>query len=374
MQTIHLRNKDTRMFYHLLYPLKSFYFGFNLFKYITFRSALAAVTALLISFLVGPWIIRMLNRHQIGEEIREEGPEWHRKKKGTPTMGGIIILIAVLVPTLLFARLDTIFTQLIVLATLWMGGIGFLDDYLKVVKKKPKGLIGRYKLAGQFILGTVIGIIVLKSSVFAGVSTKTFLPFFKNYMLDFGWLYVPMVILVIAGTSNSVNLTDGLDGLAIGLVGIAIMAWAAISYISGRVDFSSYLNITYLPGAGELTVFCASAIGAALGFLWYNTNPAEVFMGDTGSLALGSALGTLAILTKKELLLIIIGGVFVVESLSVILQVLSFRYRGGKRIFKMAPIHHHYEMLGWPEQKVVVRFWIIGILLLLLSLTTFKVR
>jgi len=362
------------MFYHLLYPLKSFYFGFNLFKYITFRSALAAVTALLISFLVGPWIIRLLRRYQIGEEIRAEGPEWHQKKKGTPTMGGVIILIAVLVPTLLFARLDTIFTQLIVLATLWMGGIGFLDDYLKVIKKKPKGLVGRYKLAGQFILGTVIGIIVLKSSVFAGVSTKTFLPFFKNYMLDFGWLYVPMVIFVIAGTSNSVNLTDGLDGLAIGLVGIAVMAWAAISYISGRVDFSSYLNITYLPGAGELTVFCASAIGAALGFLWYNSNPAEVFMGDTGSLALGSALGTLAILTKKELLLIIIGGVFVVESLSVILQVLSFRYRGGKRILKMAPIHHHYEMLGWPEQKVVVRFWIIGILLLLLSLTTFKVR
>ena len=193
-------------------------------------------------------------------------------------------------------------------------------------------------------------------------------------MLNFGWLYIPMVIFVIAGTSNSVNLTDGLDGLAIGLVGIAFLAWAIISYITGRVDFSGYLNITYLPGAGELTVFCASAVGAALGFLWYNTNPAEVFMGDTGSLALGSALGALAILTKKELLLVIIGGVFVIESLSVILQVLSFRYRGGRRIFKMAPIHHHYEMLGWPEQKVVVRFWIIGILLLLLSLTTFKVR
>ncbi|GBE27085.1 phospho-N-acetylmuramoyl-pentapeptide-transferase [bacterium BMS3Bbin03] len=362
------------MLYHLLFPLKSYFFGFNLFKYITFRSMLAAVTALLISILVGPAIIRMLKKHQIGEEIREEGPGWHKKKKGTPTMGGIIILIAVLVPTLLFARLDNIFTQLVVLATVWMGAFGFLDDYLKVIKKKPKGLIGRYKLAGQITLGILIGVIVLKSSVFSGVNTKTFLPFFKDYMLNFGWLYIPMVIFVIAGTSNSVNLTDGLDGLAIGLVGIAFLAWAIISYITGRVDFSGYLNITYLPGAGELTVFCASAVGAALGFLWYNTNPAEVFMGDTGSLALGSALGALAILTKKELLLVIIGGVFVIESLSVILQVLSFRYRGGRRIFKMAPIHHHYEMLGWPEQKVVVRFWIIGILLLLLSLTTFKVR
>ncbi len=362
------------MLYHLLYPLKTYYSAFNLFRYITFRSALAAVTALLISFWVGPMIIRILHRHQIGEEIRLEGPKSHQKKKGTPTMGGLIILISILVPTLLFERLDNIFTQLVVLATLWMGAIGFLDDYLKVVKKKRKGLIGRYKLAGQFILGTAIGLVVLKSSVFAGVSTKTFLPFFKNYMLDFGWLYIPIVIFVIAGTSNSVNLTDGLDGLAIGLVGIAVMAWAVISYVKGRVDFSSYLNITYLPGAGELTVFCAATVGAALGFLWYNTNPAEVFMGDTGSLALGSALGTLAILTKKELLLIIIGGVFVMESLSVILQVASFKYRGGRRIFKMAPIHHHYEMLGWPEQKVVVRFWIIGILLLLLSLTTFKVR
>jgi len=362
------------MLYYLLYPLKVYFFGFNVFRYITFRSACAAITSLLISFIIGPYIIRLLRRRQIQETIRDEVPERHRAKAGTPTMGGLIILVAILVPTLLWARLDNLFIQVMLLATIWMGGIGFLDDYLKVVKRWPRGLVARYKLAGQIGLGLMVGVIVLVAPPFKEVRTLTFLPFFKNYMLDFGVLYLLVAILVIAGTSNSVNLTDGLDGLAIGLVGIAALAWAAISYVTGRVDFSHYLNITYLRGAGELTVFCSAMVGASLGFLWFNAHPAEVFMGDTGALALGGALGTLAILTKKELLLIIIGGVFVVESLSVILQVISFRYFGGKRIFLMSPIHHHFELKGWSEPKIVVRFWIVGILLLLLSLSTFKVR
>ncbi len=362
------------MFYHLLYPLRNVISGLNLFGYITFRSAGAAILALLISFIVGPAIIRILRRKQIGEKIRTDGPETHQKKAGTPTMGGIIILIAIIVPTLLFARLDNIYVLLIVLATGWMGMVGFLDDYLKVVKKMPKGLIGRYKLVGQITLGLIIGSVLYFYPDFREFRSLSTVPFLKNYEIDFGILYIPMVVFVITATSNSVNLTDGLDGLAIGLVGITALAWAGISYISGRYDFSDYLNIIYLPGAGELTVYSAALIGASLGFLWFNSYPAQAFMGDTGALALGSAVGTLAILLKKELLLPIVGGIFVAETLSVILQVTYFKRTGGKRLFKMAPLHHHFELKGWPESRVVVRFWIIGILLVLLSLSTFKVR
>lgn len=362
------------MFYYLFYPLSRYVSGFNLFQYISFRSAAAAVTALLISFLVGPMIIRRLRAKQIGQEIRKEGPQTHLKKAGTPTMGGLIVLAGVIVPTLLWAKILNEYILLVLLATIWMGAVGFLDDYLKVVKKYPKGLIGRYKLAGQVSLGLITGIIIFLSPQFEGIATLTTIPFFKNYEFDFGWFYIPAVIFIITATSNSVNLSDGLDGLAIGLVAISATAWAAISYISGRVDFSDYLNILYLPGAGELTVFCAAMVGAALGFLWYNAHPAQVFMGDTGSLALGGALGALAILVKKELLLLVIGGVFVAESLSVILQVTYFKRTGGKRIFKMAPLHHHFELKGWSEPQVVVRFWIIAVLLALLSLTTFKIR
>jgi phospho-N-acetylmuramoyl-pentapeptide-transferase len=277
-------------------------------------------------------------------------------------------------PTLLFARLDNIYILLIVLATVWGGMIGLLDDLLKVVKKKPKGLIARYKLIGQIILGLIIGSVIYFHPFFSEIRSLSTLPFFKNNEIDFGIFYIPMVILIITAMSNSVNLTDGLDGLAIGLVGITAIAWAGISYVSGRVDFSSYLSILYLPGAGELTVYSFALIGASLGFLWQNVYPSRVFMGDTGSLGLGAAIGTLAVLLRKELLTIILCGIFIAESLSVILQVAYFKRTGGKRLFKMAPLHHHFELKGWHESQVVVRFWIVGILLLLLMLTTFKVR
>ena len=362
------------MLYHFLYPLRSVFIGFNLLGYITVRSAAAAVTALVVTFLIGPRTIRWLNRRQIGEEIRPEVPETHKKKAGTPTMGGIIIICSVLVPVLLFAQLDNHYIQLMIAATLWMGCVGFLDDYLKVIKKYPKGLIGRYKLLGQVLLGIIVGLVVTFSSEYEGIRWYSSVPFFKNLMITFGWFYIPMVIFVITGTSNAVNITDGLDGLAIGLVGIAALAWAGMSYVTGRVDFSQYLNVIYLKGAGELTIYCAALIGASLGFLWFNSYPASIFMGDTGALALGGAMGTLAVLLKKELLLLLVGGVFVAEIVSVILQVSSYRWRGGRRIFKMAPLHHHFELMGWPEERVVVRFWIVGILLALLSLGTFKVR
>ncbi len=365
----------------LLYELKDLYFGFNLFRYITVRAALAAITALLFSLFIGPMIIRLLKKNQIGEEIRTDGPATHIAKAGTPTMGGIIILAGVVLGVLLWARLSNFYIQLIFLATLWMGLVGFLDDYLKVVKKMKKGLVGKYKLVGQIVLGVIVGSVIFfrPEYVMEGINSNTSLPFFKNLEIDFGWLYVPVVIFVITGTSNAVNLTDGLDGLATGLIAIAMLAFAGMSYVTGNVNFSDYLNIIYLPGSGELTVYCLAVVGAAMGFLWYNAYPAEVFMGDTGALALGSTLGAIAVLLKKEILLILIGGVFVAETFSVIIQTSYYRYTRkkygeGKRIFKMAPLHHHFELKGWHESKVVSRLWIMGILLALLSLTTFKVR
>jgi phospho-N-acetylmuramoyl-pentapeptide-transferase len=363
------------MLYYLFFPLRDVVSGFNIFRYITFRAAGAAITALLISFIIGPIVIRKLRELQIGESIRKEGPESHLKKEGTPTMGGIIILASVVIPTLLWARLDNVYVILVLVATVWMGIVGFIDDYLKVIKKYPKGLVGRYKLAGQISLGVVLGGVISLVPQFEGIAYVTTVPFFKDLEMNLlHWaIYIPFVVFVLTATSNAVNLTDGLDGLAIGLVGISALTWAGVAYISGRVDFSDYLNIIYLPGSGELAVYSLALVGAALGFLWYNSYPAEVFMGDTGALSLGGAVGALAVLLKKELLLIIIGGVFVAESLSVILQV-SYYKRTRRRIFLMAPIHHHFELKGWPEPKVVVRFWIIGILLALLTLTTFKVR
>ena len=367
------------MLYQFLLPFKDSISLFNLFEYITFRAAIASITALIISFIIGPWVIHILHKNHIGEEIRQAGPKSHMEKEGTPTMGGVIILMAVLLPTLLFAKVNSVLIQIIVFATIWMGIIGFIDDYLKVVKKIKRGLIARYKLAGQILLGCIVSFWIFNTPDFIDFNTKTTVPFFKNVEIDFGLLYPLMVILVITGTSNAVNLTDGLDGLLAGLLAICFTVFSAIAYISGRIDFSDYLNILYIPGAGELTIFTAAMAGACIGYLWFNSYPAEVFMGDTGSLSTGAALGTLAILLKKELLLLIIGGVFVWEALSVIIQVSYFRYTKefsgtGKKFFMMAPIHHHFELKGWPESKVVIRFWIIGLLLALFSLTTFKIR
>jgi len=361
------------MFYHLLYPLSDSFSAFNLFRYITFRAAYAVVTALVIAIWFGPAIISALKSHQIRESIRREGPQSHLAKEGTPTMGGVIILLCILVPTLLWADLTNRYIQLIVAVTAGMGVIGWVDDYYKAVKKQPKGLVARKKLAGQLLLGLALGICLFAWPPSPEFTTSTDIPFLKNLVLPLGIFYIPMVLIVVAGSSNAVNLSDGLDGLAIGLSGIAFVAFAAIAYVSGRADFSKYLAITYLPGAGELTIYCAATLGAALGFLWFNAHPAEVFMGDTGALALGGALGALAILVKKELLLVILGGVFVLEALSVIIQVAVFRST-GRRVFRMAPLHHHFELLGWPESKVVVRFWIMGVICALLTLSTLKIR
>ena len=352
---------------------------FNLFEYITFRSAIAAMTALIISFIIGPYIIKKLKKYQIGEEIRNNGPKTHLIKRGTPTMGGVIIIVAALLPTLMFSNLDNNMIKIVILSTVWMAIIGFVDDYMKVIKKIEKGMIGRYKMIGQITLGILISYLIVNSNEFIDFTTKTTVPFLKNVEIDLGLAYPIMVIIVITATSNAVNLTDGLDGLAVGLLAICFSVFAAVSYISGRIDFSDYLNIIYLPGAGELSVFSSAMVGACLGFLWFNASPAEIFMGDTGSLSTGAALGTLAIVLKKELLLFIIGGVFVFETISVIIQVLFFRYTKnkygeGKRFFNMAPIHHHYELAGIKENKIVVRFWIVGILLALFSLATFKIR
>lgn len=372
------------MLYHLFLQLRDVVIGANLFRYITFRSAMAALCALLISFIVGPWMIRKLRQYQIGEEIRTDGPKTHLTKAGTPTMGGLMLLVAVSIPTLLFANLTNFYVLLTLLAFLWMGAVGFFDDYLKAVRKKKKGLVARYKLMGQIGLGALVALFIMLYAHLFGHNfseqvTLTTMPFLKNVMFNFGIFYPVMVIFIITGTSNGVNLTDGLDGLAIGVTSISAAAFAVISYVTGNAKFSAYLNIIYLDGAGELTIFCAALLGAGLGFLWFNGYPAQVFMGDTGALAMGSALGTMAILLKKEFFLVVIGGLFVIEALSVIIQRVYFKYTKrkygeGRRVFLMAPIHHHFEQLGWHESKVVVRFWIIQVLLVLVSLTMFKVR
>jgi phospho-N-acetylmuramoyl-pentapeptide-transferase len=363
------------VFLYLIYPLKSYFFGFNVFRYITVRAAFAALTAILISFVVGPWVIRKLKERQIEEAIRGDGPPTHFKKSGTPSMGGLVILTSIIVPILLFGDLANGFILLAVLTTVWLGVLGFSDDYLKIVKKEPKGLIARTKFIGQLALGVVVGVLLVLFPADAAKVTQTTIPFFKDYYLDFLSvpLYIAFVTLVITGSSNAVNLTDGLDGLAIGLVAICGMAFAGLSYLTGHAAFSQYLNIDYLSGAGELTVYCAALVGASLGFLWFNSHPARVFMGDTGSLPLGGLLGLVAVLIKKELLLVIVGGVFVAEVLSVMLQVVYYKIK-GKRIFRMAPLHHHFELLGWSETSVVVRFWIVGIICALLTLSTLKLR
>lgn len=365
----------------LLYALREYFSPLNVFRYITVRAMLAGASALILSWYLGPKIIRLMRRKQIGEMVREDVPEGHRKKAGTPTMGGLIMLGAVFLSLLMWADLGNFYLLLISFATLWMGLVGFFDDYLKNIKKKPKGLIGRYKLVGQITVGFIVGAMIYFNPEFVlkGINSNTTVPFLKNVEIVLGWFYIPFVVLVITATSNAVNLTDGLDGLASGLLAIAFMVFAGIAYVSSNVVFSDYLNIIYLPGTSELTIFALAMTGAALGFLWFNAHPAEIFMGDVGSLSFGTALGVMAVMLKKELLLPIVGGVFLMETLSVIIQVSYFKYTRRKygtprRIFLITPIHHHFEKKGWHEAKIVTRFWIIGILLALLTLTTFKIR
>jgi phospho-N-acetylmuramoyl-pentapeptide-transferase len=361
------------MLYHLLYPLHEYFSPFNVFRYITFRSAYTVVTALLVCFFFGPPLIRRLREFKIRQIIRHDGPQTHLTKSGTPTMGGILIVAGIVVPTLLWAPLKNRYVLMAVAVTLILGSLGFLDDYLHVVRKTPKGLLGRYKLLVQLGVGLAVGYMLYQYPIEPRFATATTIPFLKSQVLDLGWFYIPFVALVITATSNAVNLTDGLDGLASGLTALAAASFASLAYLSGHIKLAEYLNIPYIVGGGELTIFCAAMFGASLGFLWYNTHPADVFMGDTGSLALGGALGTVAVMLKKELLLFMVGGIFVAEALSVIIQVTSYKLR-GRRVFRMAPLHHHFELRGWPETRVVVRFWIVGMLLALLSLSTLKLQ
>lgn len=360
------------MLYHLLYPLHEYFSVFNVFRYITFRTAYAVLTALLLSFLFGPLLIRWLRQRQIGQQIRSDGPQSHLGKAGTPTMGGLLIVPAVCIPTLLWADLTNKYIWMLLGATLGFGAIGLVDDYLKAVRRRSDGLRMYQKLLLQGGIAMVLSLLIYLDPL-DPYSSMLHIPFLKQWLIDLGWFYIPFAAVVIVGSSNAVNLTDGIDGLAIGLVGIAAVANALLVYVSGHAVFANYLQVLYLPGIGELTIFCGALLGASLGFLWYNAYPAEVFMGDVGSLALGGALGTLAVITKHEVILAVVGGIFVFETLSVIAQVASFKLT-GKRIFRMAPLHHHFELLGWPESKVIVRFWIAGIILALLSLSTLKLR
>ncbi|MCX5861451.1 MAG: phospho-N-acetylmuramoyl-pentapeptide-transferase [Desulfomonile sp.] len=358
------------MLYHLLYPLGSTFILFNVFRYITFRTIMATLTALIISFLLGRPLVEYLRAFQIGQMIRDDGPKSHFEKSGTPTMGGVLILFAMTVSCLLWTRWDNIYFWIVLGVTLSYGAIGFLDDYLKIVRKSHKGLSGRQKLGSQLLIGCLVGLVLWMDP---GFKTTMAVPFFKHVNPDLGLWYIPFAALVIAGASNAVNLTDGLDGLAIGPVMICGATYLLFAYIAGHLKVAQYLQVAYVPGSGELCVVCGAMLGAGMGFLWYNAYPAEVFMGDVGSLSLGGLLGSLAVVTKNEILLAIAGGVFVIEAVSVILQVASFKAT-GKRIFNMAPIHHHFELKGWPEPKVIVRFWIISIFFALMAVSTLKLR
>ncbi len=378
------------LLYWLLYQKLFPYFRlFRIFRYLTFRCVFASLTALLIGLLIGPFVIERLREFQIGQYIREEGPQSHQKKGGTPTMGGVLIIISIIVPTLLWSDLSNPYVWVVVLSTLAFAGIGFADDYRKVVHKRNLGLTGRQKLALQFLTSGLVAVTLLVMEARGSYSTRLMVPFLKKFRPDLVWqwmgliphlhwlAYMPFVMfvmLVIAGSSNAVNLTDGLDGLAIGCTIIAAGALTVLTYVSGHVVFSDYLELQRNPMVSELTVFCGAMVGGSIGFLWYNAHPAEVFMGDVGSLALGGAIGTVAVVIKQELLLPFIGGVFILEAVSVLLQVGSYKLRNGKRIFKMAPIHHHFELIGWSESKVIARFWILALVFALLALTTLKLR
>jgi phospho-N-acetylmuramoyl-pentapeptide-transferase len=376
------------MFYYLYIKLHNQLHILNLFRYITFRTAYASLTALLLSLVVGPWVVRVLKQFQIGQYVREDGPKSHLSKAGTPTMGGVLINLCIFVPTLLWSDLGNVFVWLVIGVTAAFGAIGFWDDYQKVRKRKNLGLTGRTKFLLQILVSFVFGVVLIFFSARGLYLTTLTVPFFKRFRPDFlitsflsrVWTYplafmpfLLFVILVLVGSSNAVNLTDGLDGLAIGCVIIAASALTVLTYVTGHAVFSEYLDLQHLPRVGELTIFCGSMVGSSLGFLWYNAYPAEIFMGDVGSLALGGGIACVAVLIKQELLLPFIGGIFVIEALSVIIQVASFKL-WGKRVFRMAPIHHHFELAGWKESKIIVRFWIAALVFALLALTTLKLR
>jgi phospho-N-acetylmuramoyl-pentapeptide-transferase len=358
------------LLYYLLYPLHTTYSVFNVFRYITFRAAMAALMALLVSFLIGPYLIRSLTALQIGQPIRKDGPARHAAKAGTPTMGGTLIILALFISTVLLADIGNLYLMLALFVTLAFGVIGFFDDVWKLRRKSSKGLSVRTKLLGQFAVAFAAATILYMQPSFSSVLG---VPFLKNIRPDIGMWYIPFAMLVIVGASNAVNLTDGLDGLAIGPVMTAAAAYAFIAYVTGHLRFAEYLQIPYVAHVGELSIFCAAIVASGLGFLWFNTYPAQMFMGDVGSLALGAALGIVAVMSKNEILMIIVGGVFVIEALSVIFQVVSYKL-SGKRVFLMAPIHHHYELKGWPEPQIIVRFWIISIICSLVALSTLKLR
>jgi phospho-N-acetylmuramoyl-pentapeptide-transferase len=359
------------MLYHLLYPLHTMFSAFNVFRYITFRTIYASLTAFFICFFLGPWVIQKLTEMQLGQYVRDDGPQSHLKKAGTPTMGGTLIIFAVVVSTLLWTDLTNRYVWIMLLVLMGFGLIGFADDYLKQVKKHSKGLSARGKMVLQTLLALIAGILVVSAPEF---NTQVTVPFFKKISPDFGWGYIFFAAFVIVGASNAVNLTDGLDGLAIGPVTIAAGTYMILAYVAGHSRIAEYLQINYVNGSGEIAVYCGAMAGAGLGFLWFNAYPAQVFMGDVGSLALGASLGTAAVVTKQEILLALVGGLFVIEALSVIAQVGFFKMTKGQRIFRMAPLHHHFELKGWPEPKVIVRFWIIAIALALISMSTLKLR
>jgi len=359
------------LIYYLLYPLHTTFSFFNVFRYITFRTIIASITALLICLFLGQWMIQKLQEMQIGQQIRDDGPQSHLAKKGTPTMGGILIILAVVVSTLLWTNLSDVYVWMILLVTIGYGLIGFIDDYRKLAGKSSKGVSGKTRLAGEIAIALFVSMILY---IKPGFNSQITIPFFKTVLPNLGWGYVLLSTFIIVGAANAVNLTDGLDGLAIGPVVICFATYLLFAYFAGNVKVASYLQIVHVSGVGELTVFCGAIVGAGLGFLWFNAYPAEIFMGDVGSLSLGGALGAIAIITKQEILLAIIGGIFVMETFSVIFQVGYFKITGGKRILRMAPLHHHFELKGWAEPKVIVRFWIISILLALLAISTLKLR
>ena len=360
------------MLLHLSEYLSQYHSGFSMFQYLTLRAILGVMTALGIALIVGPTMIRRLSFKQIGQVIRDDGPQSHLSKSGTPTMGGALILVAIAISTLLWADLNNRYIWVVLLVTMLFGVIGFIDDYIKLVRQDPKGLASRYKYFWQSVVGAGAAVFLYTSATIPA-ETELIIPFFKDVIIPLGAWYMLLTYLVIVGSSNAVNLTDGLDGLAIMPTVMVAGALGLFSYLAGHAEFARYLSIPYIPSAGELTIFCAAMVGAGLGFLWFNTYPAQVFMGDVGALALGAALGCVAVLVRQELVLLIMGGVFVAETLSVVVQVASYKLR-GKRVFLMAPIHHHYELKGWPEPRIIVRFWIITVFLVLVGIATLKIR